>query len=460
MSSRVGGRPLVGRRDALAGSLALAAAGAACARPDSVAGRAETELYVSLGRSASVGVLNTISNRMVARLPLAPLGWDGPAGQLAVGPSGSVGLLQLRGPGGSVGVISRPGRARETGPAAGAGRAPADSIWSASRRALFGTPAPDPRPVLVQGEERMAAVDIPFATGDPSAGALPNPAARSSRARLIASDAVGRAYVYVDNPFTVCVGTIAVVDLDGGALTHSFPIADAGEFVLALAVHPGGHRLYASVWQSDVPEDFMLRWERGRGFIVTVDTLDGRVLARTALPDLSVATSLTHVRSALPARHAPSPRAAASEIAPPAEQLYALITSPPIQVRDEGTQTEYHSLLATFDAADLEPADVWPVDYAPTTAAIRPDGRRAYFLSGRGPDTRRQLISYDLESRTPAARWPLSDLAFEMAATPGGTLYVADLAAARLFRLDMRSDTALAPLDLGDVPIALAARPV
>src|SRR5919202_3583122 len=101
-----------GRREALLRGLGVmaaaagAAAGVACAPPAPPGGVAPAELYVGLARDRVVAILDTVTDRVIQRISLAPLGRQGHLSQIAVAPSGSAALLPVTGGSADVGLLS------------------------------------------------------------------------------------------------------------------------------------------------------------------------------------------------------------------------------------------------------------------------------------------------------------------------------------------------------------------
>jgi hypothetical protein len=143
------------------------------------------------------------------------------------------------------------------------------------------------------------------------------------------------------------------------------------------------------------------------------------------------------------------------------QALYVSLGSPlPSWLDQDALDAPTHPTLLALGIEWLDTLDLWLLDHPASALAVRPDGRRAYALTSPvvdGPWSR-ELLSLDLASGA-SRRWPIASGAFSLALSPVGKLYVADTLGDRLWRLDTRTDSLLAPLYLSGAPLALGARP-
>jgi hypothetical protein len=419
------------RRQALHDGIRLAAAltlAAGCVPPGGVRTLTVAELYVGLARERAVAVLDSITDRVISRISLSPLGRQGLPWQIGVGPTGNAAVLPLVANAPEVGVIRPAGAA--------GGDAPSVPITgSPSRRNL-----PAGARLAPLGAADGCCERVRVGTG----ASLPHRYGAGESAQHLTADARGRAYVLVVDPAGLEPSTVAVLDLATGTILRHLPVAQAGEQVLALEVLPDGSRLYASVWRSD----WLGRpgWGPGAGRIVALDPAQGRLLAQTSLPDGNGAMHLA-VAPALGAGHAPT--------------LYGALSTPSFWDDGWGWALPRPPLLVAMDALQLDPLSVWSLEERPAALAVHPEGRHAYLLMGQplaGTSSRR-LVCLDLGAGVVTQRWPLPGGCLALAMGPVDKLYVADTLGDRLWRVDTRSNTLLAPIALQGAPLALAARP-
>ena len=437
MNESGAGRQLWRRRSALLAALAVAAGAgsvSACATPGRTAGREQTDLYVSLGRSRTLAVVDTVAGRIAARLDGFPSRWQSAAGELAVGAGGLLAALPLGRSGSTLGVVRQ-------------------------RRSL----APDRAAATLQEVFVGAAGDATIAG---ASGRAAHRTSRPNHALQVVADARGTAYVLTAEHIYRGASTIAVVSLAAGTVVRQFPISAQGETVLALAVDPEGRRLYASTWRPDSPDEPMassvppasLVQPSPGGTLVAIDLANGRVTGRTPLGDQVVARSLVYVhRPTYDA--APQTTPAGSDPGVGGAKLLALLTEPPQDDRNDGWKdmTGYCE-LAAFSVEDLLPEQVWPVGTCATNLAVDAGGRRAFILREQGSDWRRDLLALDLRSGA-TKTWPMPEMAAAMAVCRTNRLYVADLERDRLLVFDTATAAPLPPLDMGDAPVAVSTFP-
>ncbi len=377
-------------------------------------------MYVALARRRELAVLDAVSDEVRARIPLAPLGERVVPWYLGVGPAGEAAVVSLTTPprpGPQIGVVSDGGGAAippvRSGRRAGARRAAA-------------------------GAARCAWVPLePGSRGRGGAG-------MSTAAQGLAADQSGHAYVLVADAGAQGPSYAAMVSLARGALVRRLPLAGPGEVVLSLHAQPDGEMVYASIWQWGTYDG------PGSGRLVAVDTRTAQVQAEVALPRGTAATDLSLAG-------APGTAGSASSA-----MLYAVLTDPGPSL-DDDTYWPYgaHHWLGAFRPAALKPAGEWALDGRPAAVAVSPDGVSAYLLSSGGGYGAwgKQLTCLDLATATTVRQWPLSGGCFSLALCATGKLYVADVLADRLWRIDTRTNTLLGGLPMPGAPIAVAARP-
>ena len=246
-------------RRALLASDGAALAGAGCAPVPSGQDEGHDAVFVSLGTRRVVAMVDQVGNRVLGEISLGPLGWDGAAGNLVVGPGGEVAILPLSDHSTTLGIL------RPTSPATSGVHGP-------------GAPAMTLAAVPLAGE-------VPTRSGaaGPEADTLP----------MAVADRRGRAYVVVANRSYRISTRIAVVELPTARMLRRLEIAPPGEHVTAMAAAPDGGRLYVATWRpSEIAQDDLTPSTTGAGSILAFDSESGRLVARRELAEGEVATQL------------------------------------------------------------------------------------------------------------------------------------------------------------------------
>ena len=455
----------LGRRSALRRGLGLAALAAssgtaiACAPPAPPSSVAPAELYVGLARDRVVAILDAVTDRVIERISLAPLGRQGHASQIGVAPNGAAAVLPVSGGTPDVGLVCPVDTPQEQAPSA---------TTPASRRATLlgrlagfrtlgkGSDAAEARCGRVQVvEQDRPPEDVPYGL--------------HMGARLLTNDARGRAYVVVADALGSEDTDVAVLNLASGTVLRRFPLARGGERVSSVVATPDGSRLYASLlpasrWARPAAQQPPVSTDGPAPRIVVVDTKDGQLRAETPLPGNAgtvsglalAAPPPTAASATLPSSNAPDALASGPQT------LYVAIGARPTTTLDDEytLDDERHPMLLALDGISLQALDVWSLDRSPAGIAVLPDARRAYLLLSTSVDGpwSRELLSLDLATGT-TRRWPMSSGSLALTLSPVGKLYLADTLGDRLWRLDTRTDTLLPPLYLPGAPLALGARP-
>jgi DNA-binding beta-propeller fold protein YncE len=417
---------------------------------------APAELYVGLARERVVAILDTVTDRVIQRISLASLGRQGHLSQIGVAPSGNAAVLPISGVTTDVGLVSP----RESvGPTQ-----PTSTKGTLRQRLLFPRRPPLPRP----GSDAVCTrVSLP---APDAAEVAMTPMAGTVGARQLVADSRGRAYIVVGDGIGAGPAAVAIVDMASGGVLRHLPLTEPGERAGSLAVLPDGSRVFAAVYAGAWPVSGVARRPR-EGRIVAIDTQDGRVSASVALPEGTGAVTSLSI-AAPPASGAAAPpsttsvaggaSSGTSSVAGGAGQaLYVTLGSPlPSWLDQDALDAPTHPTLLALGVEWLETLDLWLLDHPASALAVLPDGRRAYALMSPvvdGPWSR-ELLSLDLASGA-SRHWPIASGTFSLALSPVGKLYVADTLGDRLWRLDTRTDSLLAPLYLSGAPLALGARP-
>jgi hypothetical protein len=395
-----------------------------CAAPSETQSDANTELYVGLGRTREVAVLDAASDEVRARIALDALatpGRPGVPGMMGVGPTGAAAVLPLMSSGPAIGVISPASR-----------RDDAEALPVVRAR---------------KGTRRCAAVTV--GTGRSRGGRFgPTEAVQG-----LAADARGNAYILLGNVAGLEPSYAAIVDLARSATLRHLSLASIGESVFALAVLPDGERLFAAIWEWD-PQRVGRYGATGQGRLVALETRTGRVVRQAALPADACVTDL--------ALAPPSPGVTPASD-PGALALYAVVATPgPSQDEDEWWLPRTAYSLVSLDSETLDPGPTWPLDTRPTALSVVPGAGgapRAYFLTGWAGSVTRKLVAVDLGASGKVREWPMPYGSFGLAVSPVGKAYVADGFGDRLWRLDTSTDTLMSPVPLPGAPISVAARP-
>lgn len=426
----------------------------------------ETDLFVALGRTRAVAVLDTVTDQVRTQLSLRSLGKRGHPALLGVDPWGNAVVLPISNYGPRVGIVSRtiqPSRRSITGPVAVHERI--DSRYLTEEEVVESAPAsasigPSQTQRTHGGDVRCRWLSV--ASGGPVAEAF-SPLA----SRKLTTDAFGRAYIIVSDGSGGRPSYVAVVDIRASRVLRHIPVAPRGETVLALAVRPDGALLYASLWSNGL---FTGQQSAIGGRLLALDTSDGRIQAEKVLSRDTAAVALTLVPSASTGQWGVSGAgeggsASDSPTGGWSGRLYAGTVSPGPSVDDHGSMPVSRAALVAVDGATLADVASWPLDAWPTAIAVSPDHARAYLLAspaGANP-AQQALLAVDLSTgaamQPHVHRWPLPQGGFALALTSVGKLYVADGLADRLWRLDLHTNKLAPPLPLPGGPLALASPP-
>lgn len=410
--------PAVNRR-ALLTSAGAALAGAGCAPVPSGQEERHDAVFVSLGTRRVVAMVDQVGNRVLGETSLGPLGWEGAAGNLVVGPGGEVAILPLSDHSTTLGIL------RPTPPATSGVHGP-------------GAPAMTLAALPLAGE-------VPARSGasGPEADMLP----------MAVADRRGRAYVVVAHRWYRIPTRIAVVDLSTARMLRRLEIAPPGEHVTALAAAPDGGRLYVATWRpSEAAQDEHSPPRTGAGRILVLDSESGGLVARRELGEGEMATQLV---AAAPSAGAASQLAMGSA---EAGVLYAAVQgrNPSGADGDWGTVFGKSRLLA-LDSAQLYELDVWSLARPTSHMVLHPHGPRMYLLNGTVWPSPLSLESVALDTGAVRQHLSVPDGVRGLALGRNGSLYVLDAHGHRLWRYDTLTQRLVGTVTLDAAPVAVGA---